>query len=255
MKPIHFLAIAGLTTSSLAGTSFEESVMATESTKDWWLAITPYGWVAATEGDMGIAGRVAPVDISMKDTLDNLDIAFMLAAEAGINRWVFGIDGIYGAFSSDADVIGRAVRASVDFDQFFARAHAGYQLINEDTMTLSAFAGARYSYLSSDLSLIGPRGRTLFSSENSKSWVDPIVGMRGLWEFTDRWIINGGGDIGGFGASSDLIWQANLGVGYRWNDQITLLAGYRGLGVDYQQDGFLVDTVAHGPVLGMTCRF
>lgn len=33
------------------------------------------------------------------------------------------------------------------------------------------------------------------------------------------------------------------------------LIGYRGLGVDYTDGRFLVDTVAHGPVIGLSCRF
>jgi hypothetical protein len=55
--------------------------------------------------------------------------------------------------------------------------------------------------------------------------------------------------------NSDLIWQANLALGYRMSDRLSLLGGYRGLGVDYTDGGFLVDTVAHGPVIGLSYRF
>ena len=45
------------------------------------------------------------------------------------------------------------------------------------------------------------------------------------------------------------------------NDQIRGVAdhlaslGYRALGVDYENDGFVYDVVQHGPVLGMVFRF
>jgi hypothetical protein len=91
--------------------------------------------------------------------------------------------------------------------------------------------------------------------DGSKSWIDPVIGMHGFWEINDRWFIHAGGDIGGFGVNSDLIWQANAEFGYRFSENVSALVGYRGLGVDYSDGGFLVDTVAHGPVIGMTFRF
>jgi hypothetical protein len=71
----------------------------------------------------------------------------------------------------------------------------------------------------------------------------------------DRWFLQGGGDIGGFEVNSDLIWQANLAIGYRFTESLSGLVGYRGLGVDYSDGNSLVDTVAHGPAIGMTFRF
>jgi hypothetical protein len=79
--------------------------------------------------------------------------------------------------------------------------------------------------------------------------------LHGVWEVNDRWFLHGGGDIGGFGVSSDLIWQVNAAIGYRFTQSISALVGYRGLGVDYNDGGFLVDTVAHGPVIGLSFRF
>jgi hypothetical protein len=245
--------------SSFAGTSVSEEstvVQTTEPSSAWWLTIAPYGWVTATDGDMGVAGVVAPVDISMKDTLDDLELAFMLAIEGGFDRWAFGFDGIYAASSSGAGLPAAAApftRASVDFDQFFGRVHAGYQVISEEDAKLTVFAGARYSHLSTDIALSG-LAPTL-NADRGKSWIDPVIGMHGFREINDRWFLQAGGDIGGFGVNSDLIWQANAVLGYRFNDSVSALAGYRSLGVDYSSGGFLVDTVAHGPVIGLSFRF
>ena len=258
MKTKLALILAIASSHAFAGTSPVETaeIQVKEQDSSWWFKITPYGWVTATEGDMGVAGNVAPVDISFKDTLEDLEMAFMLAAEAGYDRWVFGLDGIYGAFSSGGALPVAAAPytdATVDFDQFFGRVHAGYQVISEDNAKLTAFVGARYSCLSSDIAFTG--SAPTLNVDGSKSWIDPIIGMHGFWEINDRWFIHAGGDIGGFGVNSDLIWQANAALGYRFNESISALVGYRGLGVDYSQDGFLVDTVAHGPAIGMTFRF
>jgi hypothetical protein len=244
---------------ALAGTSVVEQSIAQAPEKPssaWWLTIAPYAWVTATEGDMGVAGRVAPVDISFEDTLEELEFAFMIAAEAGIDRWVFGIDAIYGASSSSAALPAAAApftRGNVDFDQFFGRVHAGYQVIEQQDTRLTAFIGMRYSYLSTEIILSG--GAPPVTADGSKSWVDPVIGMHGVWDLNDRWFLHGGGDIGGFGVNSDLIWQANLALGYRMSESLSLVGGYRGLGVDFTDGGFLVDTVAHGPVIGLNYRF
>ncbi len=260
MKAKLALLLALASTSAFAGTPISETITtpptSAPSPSDWWLTITPYGWVTATEGDMGVAGQIAPVDISMRDTLEDLEMSFMLAAEGGFDRWAFGIDGIFGAFSSGGQLPPGTgfTNATVDFDQFFARVHAGYQVIKEDHATLTAFVGARFSYLSMEIAVSGPTVETE-RRDDSKSWIDPVVGMHGSWEINDCWFIQGGGDIGGFGVSSDLIWQATVALGYHFTDSVAGLIGYRGMGVDYSDGGFLVDTIAHGPALGLSIRF
>ena len=256
---INIALLTLLTSSSLmAGTSSHDAmeIVTPSSTSSWWLNITPYGWLTATEGDMGVAGRIAPVDISFQDTLENLDFAFMLAMETGFDRWAFGIDAIYGAFTSDAALPSSAdpyTQATVDFDQFFARVHVGFHVYVEEHAKLTAFVGARYSHLSTEISLTGAAPAIV--AEGSQSWVDPVIGMHGTWDLNERWFLNGGGDIGGFGVSSDLIWQLNLALGYRFTESLSTLIGYRGFGVDYSSGGFVVDTIAHGPVIGVSMGF
>lgn len=63
------------------------------------------------------------------------------------------------------------------------------------------------------------------------------------------WLEYGG--IGGFGVGSQLTWQAFGGIGYRFNELISAAVGYRGLGMDYTKGYFELNTVTHGPVLGL----
>lgn len=258
LKIALMLAVAAYP--AVAGTQIVEAprlLETPESSSAWWMTITPYGWVTATDGDMGVAGRVAPVDISFSDTLENLDLAFMLALECGFDRWVFGLDGLYGALSSSAGLPAIAApydRATINFDQFFGRVHAGYQVLADDSVTLTAFVGARYTYFSTDIDFTGGGVPTL-SVDGSKGWFDPVIGMHGSWEINNRWFLHGGGDIGGFGVNSDLIWQANVGLGYRFTDSVSGLVGYRGIGVDYTDGGFVVDTISHGPIIGVSLKF
>ena len=77
-----------------------------QSGGDWWFRAAPYGWLTAVEGDVGVGPLTTPVDVSMQDTLDSLDMTFMGLFEAGYDRWSFGVDVIYGKLSQDIDAGG-----------------------------------------------------------------------------------------------------------------------------------------------------
>ena len=91
--------------------------------------------------------------------------------------------------------------------------------------------------------------------DQNKSWTDPIVGTRLGVQLTDRLSLQALGDVGGFGAGSDLTWQAFAGIGYRFHPRWTFTAGYRALAVDFERGDFELDVIMHGPVLGLGFRF
>ena len=86
--------------------------------------------------------------------------------------------------------------ATVDFDQFFGRIHAGYQILAEENATLAAFVGARYSCLSTEIELSGPTTADL-NGDGSKSRIDPVIGLHGYWGINERWFFHGGGEPDG----------------------------------------------------------
>jgi len=45
------------------------------------------------------------------------------------------------------------------------------------------------------------------------------------------------------------------GVSYRINERWSLKARYRAMAVDYQNGGFKLDAVSHGPVVGIGIHF
>lgn len=86
-------------------------------------------------------------------------------------------------------------------------------------------------------------------------WFDPYIGVRGLYNLTDKFYLSGKGDIGGFGVGSDLSWTAEVAFGTRLSANITSEIAYRALGVDYDQDGLVVDTITHGPQVTLGVHF
>ena len=59
------------------------------------------------------------------------------------------------------------------------------------------------------------------------------------------------GDVGGFGVSSDIVWQALGLVGYNFTDSTIGYFGYRHAAVDYQNGGFIYDAATSGPIFGL----
>lgn len=91
------------------------------------------------------------------------------------------------------------------------------------------------------------------SRSDGATWADAVAGLRGNYAITPEVYLTGWGLVGAGGA--DIDWDVAGAIGYRFNDRISAVAGYRALGVDYSNDGFVFDVVQQGPILGMVVRF
>ena len=89
----------------------------------------------------------------------------------------------------------------------------------------------------------------------SKSWVDPFVGFRARYNFTDNLYLAARADIGGFGISSKLAWQAYGALGYQFNNHWSSEFGYRYLSIDYEKGGFVYDAAMGGAFVGLKYAF
>ncbi len=89
----------------------------------------------------------------------------------------------------------------------------------------------------------------------AEDWVDPYIGLRGRYNFNEKFYATGRADIGGFGIGSDLAWQASLGFGCHLSETKFLEVVYRALGADYEHDGFVSDLVTHGPEISLGMIF
>lgn len=78
-------------------------------------------------------------------------------------------------------------------------------------------------------------------------WFAPYVGLRARFNFNKTFYTAVRGEVGGFGAGPDLMWQVEAAVGINLSRNIFTEVGYRALATDYNNDGLLFDTVTHGP--------
>jgi hypothetical protein len=166
---------------------------------------------------------------------------------------MFQFEGLYLKNSIDRE----NQRAGLLYQQFDLTAEttrlvavAGYRVL-EGATRVDLLAGATYYDVSNELGFYGGLldGRRFSAGDD---WCDPVVGVRVIHDFSDRWSASLRLDAGGFGVSSDCLWQAIGLVGYRVASSAYLFAGWRYAAVDYSDDGFTYDVSNSGPVLGLT---
>jgi hypothetical protein len=258
--------------------AFVSSVAAEEKPAEggWEFTVAPYLWAVAMNGNVTVRGLKADVDVSFNDIWDELNFAFMLAYEARKGRWGLWGNTIY-ADLGDSDVDGPDGLSEVDptVKAFWQELGGFYRLGTWDladkadekapSVTVDTFLGARYTYLDAkiDFKFEGPRRSFSNDVDEDKSWVEPLVGVRTIWDFYERWALSLAGNIGGVVFGSDFAWSASGLIGYQFSlfgeDNAKVFGGYRALSQDYTDgsgdDKFEWDVTLHGPILGLGIRF
>lgn len=233
--------------------------------KEWTFSVAPYFWMAGLDGNIGLFGRnPVSIDESFSDILGDLKFGGMLVAELHNGTWGLFGDIIYVKTNTDGSVTGTVggvtatLSAGVETSAFTGTFMGEYRIYSAPTGTIDLMAGARVWDVNNDIDISLAAGGApigALSGSDGSTWVDPIIGARGRYNIDEKWFVNGWGMIGGFGASSEITWDVLAGVGYQWNDWLSINVGYRALGVNYDHDGFVYDVVQHGPVLGAVMKF
>lgn len=227
----------------------------------WSFRVAPYVWATALNGDIGVDGLKSHVNATVGEVLDHVDGGAMLTAEARYGRWGLITDFIYADLADrkffDAGLI-ESVKVHVN--QYIWSQAGAYRAYQNNNTWVDLLAGFRLFSIDQTLSVtardpFSPSDDISDSVGLNRTWVDPIIGVRSAVEIFDRWAIRTEGDIGGFDANSKLTWQALAALGYDATESTRVLVGYRALGYDHDRDGFLYDTVMHGPIIGAGIGF
>lgn len=262
MKSLHRLAsivMLGLLPVAAAGAADVSLPMSPERVEvevdGWSFAASPYFWAAGLSGDLAQFGLPSTirVDADFGDVLKNLDFAAMAIGEARYDRFsVFG-DVMYTRLGGSGTARGiLADDVDVASETFAGLLGAGYSVFKDERSHLDIVIGARLWSVGTDVSV---NGGLLDGTRvgDGDTWVDALAGIRGRYAFTDTVYVTGWGLVGA--GQADLDWDVAAALGYRLNDTISAVAGYRALGVDYSEDGFLFDVVQQGPILGLVMNF
>jgi hypothetical protein len=240
----------------------------------WEITVAPYMWAISMDGNVTVRGLEAEIDASFNDILDELNFAVMLAYEARKGHWGLWGNTIYSNLGN-SDVKGPAGLGEIDpsVTAFWQELGGFYRLGNWDladssdkktpSVTVDTFLGARYTYLDTKIDFEGVFSGFVNNIDEDKSWLEPLLGIRTIWDLNERWVLTMAGDIGGVAFGSDFAWSASGLFGYQFSlfgqDNARFFAGYRALSQDYTDgsgnDKFEWDVTLHGPILGLGIRF
>lgn len=227
----------------------------TTTASGWTFAVAPYFWAAGLSGDVGQFG-LPPVHVEADfgEIFDHLKFGAMAIGEARNGPYNIFSDLMYVKLSGSAGTPRGilATSAEVSSETFMGLIGAGYSVVDNASARLDIVGGVRIWSASTDISFSGGILNGV-SRSDSATWADAVAGLRGNYSITSNVYLTGWGLVGAGGADVD--WDVAGAIGYRFNDRISAVAGYRALGVDYSSDDFVFDVVQQGPILGVVFRF
>lgn len=225
------------------------------SAEGWTFAVSPYLWLPGISTSTEIDGRTLDADLSPSDAVASLDFAFMGAVEARNGRWGLILDTVYADLGAEESTpFGQLwSEAEVDTRLSATTIYAGYRVAESEKGSVDLLAGARFYDLDMTLSL-APGLREARSRAISDTWVNPVLGVRGRYAFTERWFASGVADFGGF-AGETSSWQLFGSLGYQFNPNWSVQGGWRYLDIDHEINNSDVGIALSGPILGVTFRF
>jgi len=264
VRPCGRVAIAASFWVLLMGTAFAADVpmpsaprAETPETGSWVVDAALYGWAAGLSGSVATLPPLpaANINLGFSDLLSNLDGAYMGSVYARRDRFVVFGDLMYAKLSADRDFATNvSTTVSLTSSSLIGTGGIGYRVVADPNYSLDLLAGARLYNVSTDATLrIG--GVFSRSGGTDETWVDPMVGAKFSVKLSDNWTLNSWAFAGGFGAGSQFSWDLFGGVGYNFNKKYSMVLGYRGLGIDYSDNGYVYDVVQKGPVVGFKINF
>ncbi|PWK55543.1 hypothetical protein [Roseicyclus mahoneyensis] len=219
--------------------------------QDWSGQVTLYGWGAGVTGDFTpfTGAPTLSFDKSLSEVLEDLDAAFFVTGLARRGDLVLFGDLTYSSSSrSGLTPLGPAAGEVTLRSLTLA---AGRRFDAGGGSTLDVMGGLRAWQI--DGSVSAPLAGISIAPQ--AEFVDPIIALRGNAPLSDRWSLLGYIDVGGFGAGSDLTWQASVTANYQATDNLYLSIGWRHLYVDYSDGGTVFEGAMTGPLIGVTWRF
>lgn len=228
-------------------------------------SLTIGAWIWGIDGTVGDNGRSVDVDSDWTDTLDMLDkIEFSADVRARLKtgRWSFMLEVDGAKIADSAEFHDGLIAVDGEVSLWTLQGQVGYHLVGGNLSCspcspvgcLEAYVGGRAWWVDVEVDGVGtvaPGPRI----DNSKSWVDPIVGLRGDLAFGGRWFAMLEADVGGFGVGSDFSWHVMAALGFKFNDHVAVELGWKHLDVDYEDGDYVFDVALSGPFLAFTFTF
>ncbi len=228
---------------------------------NWHIDHTGYLWLPGLHGDVNAFDYNVGFKASPGDLLSHVDIGIMDFVGVRYKRFVFTNDFFFISLSANRSRVfdllpdQPEISANVKSRPLVFTQKIGFRLIDNPRIQIDGLVGYRFWHLGTTLSLTPPQfAHNLYTSHN---WTDPVIGSRIIIPLSPKLVAEIAGDVGGWGAGSQLEYQIVGALAYRIKRKISLNAGWRYLYVDYSGGRSQFDSrlAMSGLVLGSTYTF
>jgi hypothetical protein len=245
----------------------------------WTFRYIPFLWMPEVQGKIATRGLTAKVDIDFDKLLELMGNGELFAAgghfDAGYDRFWLFVDAFGGTARPKSDVT-FAPRptltgtADVTLNFTFVEFGPAYRVLDwpqggeGPPITLDVLTGGRFMYFYQSLDLQRTGGTFRGTANATSTWVDPFVGGRFAVPLIGDLDCVFRGDIGGFGAGSQLAWNVIGGFQYAlpWEPfgaRTSVVAVYKALDFDHQSGSGRQQIVTkldlRGPAFGLGFAF
>jgi len=202
------------------------SLAADAESSKWQFDVFPYGWLVGNFGTVTVKGNTVHSNVTPSDVYGLLEDGKAFASAgyfgASYDRFSVFVDSMGGYLSESVDeqiptplCCSISVRARARIKLAITDVGFGYQVgqwslpARKRPITLGLYTGTRFMWFTTTLNAnVGVAGGVQRAANVSDtfSWADPLIGVRWSVPLLDPVSLDFRGDIGGFHASSDLIW-------------------------------------------------
>ncbi len=220
-----------------------------------------------TTGTSTVAGRPADLDMDLGDVLEVLNFAAAGRYEAWNGDFGIIVDANYVGIEQDATLPGPlGAGVNVDVRQKWFGLLGSYRVADgaygpgNRRYTIDVQGGLRYNSIRQEITIATPAPGVAPVLGGDQSWIEPVIGARGMWRLNEKWTGIASVELGGFSAGgNDLQIGVNAGFDYQPWEKTALTFGYRYFSVDYSDTlssgTFAYDVDQHGPYIGIKFFF
>jgi predicted porin len=222
----------------------------------WEYSLSPlFLWAQGIQGTSQIGPVTAPLDITFKDALSNLEATFTIHFEMKRDRLTLFGEYQYVNLGPEAEAP-NGVTLDIGFKDTIGELGAAYWVHGTERTDWELLGGTRYTKQKLDVSV--ENGPHLLDVESD--WWVGFFGGRMSAALSENWTFIGRVDYGIGSGDTNRIWNFAAMFDYRFKDWGSVFAGYKYMNYDYDNgrtgfDHYGYDASQQGPLLGLTIHW
>jgi hypothetical protein len=222
----------------------------------WTFTLSPYVWFSGLGGEVTNPHGSETFSADFGDIFGTMKFSYMGLVEARRGNFSLLTDFMYLNLQQGVPVPGHGAYggASARTQSVEVSAIGLYTVAEASAGRFEVGGGIRGWWFDTELKL-DPGTLPGKTQSASTSWVDPVIGARGVLRLNDKLSLTAYGDVGGFGVGSEFTWQTFATLDYKVAENATVSAGFRYIHIDYQKGRNDISLQMAGPIIGASIRF